>query len=311
DDPVFRTSLDNPIVRQFCHDLGSEPVADQDFAEACANLKKMDFIFFNESLDDDIRVFFREIDVALDEIGRSNDTEKKHIEDPDNYRAAEPVAMPTNDPAFSQALDKYTLYDRQLYDFALELMRKRIRDGLSLPELPTKRFKVTEGEKVPAASPAMKKILGRGWQWDGEIIWSVADEAHLRFTVRWKSKCENSFARVELIPGMFTGRGRLDVTVSAQGGGQRQIIFIEPGYVLMRKKIGDDADFVCAGNGPFFLDVPLPPSPDSSGGYLLKFAIGPRSSPLTLNYNNDGRPLGIRIESVRILTAAEAAIPLR
>jgi hypothetical protein len=74
DPEILEGATDNVAVRQLSN--AGDLVTEDDFKLACKNLEKMDFIFFQESLDADIACFFRTLDLQSPDLSvRHNSTD--------------------------------------------------------------------------------------------------------------------------------------------------------------------------------------------------------------------------------------------
>lgn len=283
-------------------------MTDEHLEIACRNLEKIDFILFAETLDQDVddlhRAFHRR---PPNGVGRRNETDKNFLTQPETYRRAEDLTFPEDDHEFFEGMQALTRFDARLYEFARELRKKRGFAPAAPAPLDFRAFELIEGEVLRAESPAFAKALGVGWQADpSQFIWSVEDDAHVFFAIKWKSPCETAVLRAQLAPCMIPGRGRLDLRILCNGRQVRHAVFIEDGFALNRSRIPETADVVCAGDKTFSLDIPLGEAV-AGEEYHVVFRLGARSAPINLAYNPDERELGVRLLSLMALNAEDAA----
>jgi hypothetical protein len=87
------------------------------------------------------------------------------------------------------------------------------------------------------------------------------------------------------------------------------LLFLGDGMCAPREEIDASVDFICAGEHPVSVDLPLGVASSESAPIIIIVSIGPRSTPRRLRYNGDVRELGVQILAVQNLTEAGAKIP--
>jgi hypothetical protein len=117
-DPEILTLIDNHTVRQLAGGMNDYPVAEADWpellAKAKANLRRVDFIGFQESYDADFLALMKTIKLALPKV-------VPHV----NKALGGVAPRPAPRADVEQAIARYTKWDDALYRFAVELRASR------------------------------------------------------------------------------------------------------------------------------------------------------------------------------------------
>jgi hypothetical protein len=118
EDPSILTLIDNQVVRQFAGRMADYPIEDSNWPglleQAKANLRRTDFIGFQESYTADLRLLLKAIKLAQPRV-------VPHVNRAiDGLQTPPAGACP---PAVEDAVDRLTRWDREFFEFALQLKR--------------------------------------------------------------------------------------------------------------------------------------------------------------------------------------------